>query len=214
MHRILFENEQETDGTRAQGGWVISMKPVDKSLISKLKGYYRVRPRVLAFILTEPEWRSLCTWDAECIRVKVKHGAKVPELTSSHQVAGGLDLKDWSALLVDRWKHAHFWLAGKSFPKLPKSFRNIDIKDFDYLILIRLTRVVGRGCHLCKVKNICPNLLGYLTHEFVHIVECEQGTKILPEEAEEYYSYVGSLLREIFSTELSVVEKAEGEVHL
>ena len=190
------------------------MKPVDQSLISKLKGHFKVNPRVIAFILTEPEWKLLYTWDAECIKVKVKHGAKAPELTSSHHTAGGSDLKHWSALLVDRRKQAHFWLAGKSFPKLPKSFRNIDIEDFDYLIFIGLTRVVGRGCHLCKVKDICPNLLGYLTHEFVHIVEYEQSTKILPEKAEEYSSYVGSLLKEIFSAELSVVEKVEAEFNL
>ena len=61
---------------------------------------------------------------------------------------------------------------------------------------------------------MCPNLLGYLTHEFVHIVEYERSTIILPEKAEEYSSYVGSLLKEIFSAELSVVEKVEAEFNL
>jgi hypothetical protein len=182
---------------------------VDQSLISKLKGHFWVNPRVIAFILTEPEWKSLYTWDAECIKVKVKHGAKAPKLISSHHVAGGLDLKDWSALLVNRWKNAHFWLAGRSFPKLPKFFRDIDIEDSDYLIFIRLTRMIDRGCHLCKVQDICPNLLGYLTHEFIHIVEYEQNTKMLPEKFEDYYGYVALLLKEIFSDELSVVEKLE-----
>jgi len=187
------------------------LRLVDQSLVSKLKDYYKVNPRVIAFVLTESEWRSLYTWDADCIRIKVEHGAKAPKLTSSHHVAGGLDLKDWSALLVNRWKQAHFWLAGRSFPKLPKCFDDINIEDFDHLIFIRLTRVIDRECHPCRVKDICPNLLGYLTHEFIHIVEYEQDSKILPETPEGYYSYVGAVVKEIFRDELSIAEKVESE---
>jgi hypothetical protein len=186
-----------------------SLKLVSQDLIAKLKAYYKTNPRVIALVLTEPEWTSLCEWDNDCNKIRIEHGIKPPTLKSSHEGIGGLAMKDWCACSSNRWRNTHIWLAGKLFPKLPKCFGGIDAENYDHLIFIRLAKTIQRNCQPCRVKDICPNLLGYLTHEFTHIVEYEQGVKILPEAPEAYYAYVGELLKEIFKDELIIAEKAE-----
>jgi len=74
---------------------------------------------------------------------------------------------------------------------------------------MKMVEYTESECEFCRCESDCPNLLGYLTHEFVHIVEKESNVKIMPEDFPAYYWFVGKLMKQIFRDELARV----GESH-
>lgn len=183
---------------------------ISQDKLNKLSSYfhkteaYSTSPSILALIVDQKEWSDLVTYERLFEKEARKHGLRPPRRKSLHDVPTWKDMKRLKAALFHKDEHPHFWLPTSPLSTLSKSCgENID--DYDYVIIIRYSATFMHP--LCKKACLCfpfdcPNMLMYLTHEYVHVVEKETNRKIMPESPSDSYSFTEQLMEEIFKGEV------------
>jgi len=189
------------------------MKVISSGKIARLSEYFRKKkllkktPRVLALVLSDEELKAYQQM-TETLKEHLSSAGQIKygTIRSKHEF---WDATGLHAVLV----HLRGLPDEIVFPQFCKQVLHIKKPSkYEYAIFIREGSVyVGDECSFCPAKHEdnCANLLGYLTHEFIHIVEREIGKRMLPEEYPDYYYVVGDYLIDIFPDAMDIEQWSE-----